>query len=142
MATEPATHLTDPYMGTMIVPNAAPTGLVGMIHAPIVTMIVMSHDIGCGNREIGQVPTPLPFQDHQGVRIPGLLQQFSQTIERVDPDPISLGGEMLLTPFGDIIFHLMVGMKVLAVVNGHKGVKRQTMHGLGLTIDARLGFLG
>ena len=142
MATEPSAHLTDPYMGTMIVPNAAPTGLVGMIHAPIVTMIIVSHDIGCGNREIGQVPTPLPFQDHKGVRIPGLLQQLSQSIERVDPDPIPLGGEMLLTPLGDIVVELMVGMKLLAVMNGHKGVKRQTMHCLGLTIDTCPSFFG
>ena len=142
LATEPSTHLTDPHMGTMIVPDAAPAGLVGMIHAPIVTMIVVSHDIGRGNREIGQVPTPLPFQDHEGVRTPGLMEQPIQSVERVDPDPIPLGGEMLLTPFGDIVVELMVGMKVLAVVNWQKGVKRQTRHRLGLTIDARLGFLG
>ena len=129
-------------MGTMIVPNATPAFPMRMIHAPIVTMIVMSHDIGCGNREIGQVPTPLPFQDHEGVRTPGLMEQPIQSVERVDSDPIPLGGEMLLTPIGDIVVELMVGMKVLAVVNGQKGVKRQTMHCLGLTIDARLGFLG
>ena len=142
LATEPSTHLTDPHMGTMIVPDATPTGLVGMIHAPIVTMIVVSHDIGRGNREIGQVPTPLPFQDHEGVRTPGLMEQPIQSIERVDPDPIPLGGEMLLTPAGDIVMELMVGMKVLAVMNRQKGVKWQTMHRLGLTIDARLGLLG
>ena len=129
-------------MGAMIVPNAAPTSLVGMIHAPIVTLIVMSHNIGRGNREIGQVWAALPFQDHERVRKWGLLQQFSQSIKRVDPDPIPLGGEMLLTPMGNIVSHLMVGMKVLAVVNRQKGVKGQTMHSLGLTIDARLGFLG
>ena len=137
LATEPSTHLTDPHMSTMIVPNTAPTFPMRMIHAPIVTLIVMSHDIGGGNGEIGQVPTPLPFQDHEGVRKRGLLQQFSQTIERVDPDPIPLGGEMLLTPIGDIVMELMVGMKVLAIMNWHKGVKGQTMHCLGLTIDAR-----
>ena len=142
LATEPSTHLTDPHMGTMIVPDATPTGLVGMIHAPIVTMIVVSHDIGRGNREIGQIPTPLPFQDHERVRIPGLLEQPIQAIERVDPDPIPLGGEMLLTPIGDIVVELMVGMKVLAVMNRQKGVKGQTMHCLGLTIDTRLGLLG
>ena len=142
LATEPSTHLTDPYMGTMIVPNAAPTGLVGMIHAPIVTMIVVSHDIGRGNREIGQVPTPLPFQDHEGVRTPGLMEQPIQSVERVDPDPIPLGGEMLLTPTGDIVSHLFVGMKVWTIVIRQKGFKRQAMHGPGLTIDARLGLLG
>ena len=141
MATEPSTHLTDPYMGTMIVPNAAPTGLVGMIHAQIVTMIVVSHDIGRGNREIGQVPTPLPFQDHERVGKRGLLQHFSQAVERVNPDPIPLGGEMLLTPTGDIVSHLIVGMKVLAIVRCVR-FEGQAMHGLGLTIDARLGLLG
>ena len=125
----------------MMVPHAAPTGLVGMIHAPIVTMIVVSHDIGRGNREIGQVPTPLPFQDHERVSKRGLLQHFSQTVERVNPDPIPLGGEMLLTPTGDIVSHLIVGMKVLAVVRGVR-FEGQAMHGLGLTIDARLGLLG
>ena len=129
-------------MGAMIMPNPTPTGLMGMILTPIATMIVVSHDIGGGNREIGQVPTPLPFQDHEGVGQRGLLEQSVQSIERVDPDPFPLGGEMLLTPTGDIVSHLFVGMKVLAVMNGHKRVKRQTMHGLGLTIDARLGLLG
>ena len=142
LATEPSTHLTDPHMRTMIVPNAAPTGLVGMIHAPIVTMIVVSHDIGRGNREIGQVWAALPFQDHEGVRTPGLMEQPIQSIERVDPDPIPLGGEMLLTPTGDIVVELMVGMKVLAIMNWQKGVKGQAMHGLGWTIDARFSFLG
>ena len=113
-----------------------------MIHTPIVTLIVMSHDIDRGNREIGQVPTPLPFQDHEGVRIPGFMEQPIQSVERVDPDPIPLGGEMLLTPIDDIVVELMVGMKVLAVVNRQKGVKGQTMHRLGLTIDTRSGFLG
>ena len=113
-----------------------------MIHAPIATMIVVSHDIGGGNREIGQVPTPLPFQDHEGVRTPGLMEQPIQSVERVDPDPIPLGGEMLLTPIGNIVVELMVGMKVLAVVNRQKGVKGQTMHRLGLTIDTCSGFLG
>ena len=125
----------------MIVPDAAPTGLVGMIHAPIVTMIVVSHDIGRGNREIGQVPTPLPFQDYEGARTPGLLEQPIQSVERVDPDSIPLGSEMLLTPIGDIVVELMVGMKVLAVMNRQKGVKRQSMHRLGLTIDTRSGLI-
>ena len=126
----------------MIVPDATPTGLVGMIHAPIVTMIVVSHDISGGNREISQVPTPLPFQDHEGVGQSGLMEQSVQSIERVDPDPISLGGEILLTPIGDIVLKLMVRMKVLAVMNWQKGVKRQAVHGLGLTIHARFGLLG
>ena len=142
LATEPSTHLTGSYVGATIVPDAAPTCLVEMIHAPIVTMIVMSHDIGRGNREIGQVPTPLPFQDHEGVRTPGFMEQPIQSVERVDPDPIPLGGEMLLTPIGDIVVELMIGMKVLAVMNRQKGVKRQTMHRLGLTIDASLDLLG
>ena len=55
-------------------------------------MIVVSHDIGGGNREIGQVPTSLPFQDHEGVGKLGLMEQSIQSIERVDPDPIPLGG--------------------------------------------------
>ena len=114
---------------------------MGMIHAPIATMIVVSHDIGGGNREIGQVPTPLPFQDHEGVSQRGLMEQSIQSIERVDPDPISLGGEMLLTPIGDIVSHLFVGMKVLAIVRC-VGFEGQAMHGLGLTINARLSFLG
>ena len=125
----------------MMVPDATPTGLVTMIHAPIVSMIVVSHDIGGGNREIGQVPTPLPFQDHEGVSKRGLLQHFSQAVERVNPDSISLGGEMLLTPTGDIVSRLIVGMKVLAIVRGVR-FEGQAMHGLGLTIDARSGFLG
>ena len=126
----------------MIVPDPTPSCPVGMIHAPIASMIVVSHDIGGGNREIGQVPTPLPFQDHEGVGQRGLMEQSIQSIERVDPDPIPLGGEMLLTPTGDIVSHLFVRMKILAVMNRHKRVKRQAMHGLGLTIDARFGLLG
>ena len=124
-----------------MVPDATPTGSMRMIHAPIATMIVMGHDIGGGNREIGQVPTPLPFQDHERVGQRGLLQHFSQTIARVNPDPIPLGGEMLLTPVGDIVSHLFVGMKVLAIV-GRIRFEGQAMYGLGLTINARLSLLG
>ena len=126
----------------MIVPDSTPTFLVGMIHAPIATMIVVSHDIGGGNGEIGQVATPLPFQDHEGVGKPGLMEQSVQSIEREHTQSSPPGGEMLLTPTGDIVLHLMIGMKVLAVVIRQRGVKRQSMHRLGLTIDARLGLLG
>ena len=125
----------------MIVPDATPSCPVGMIHAPIATMIVMGHDIGGGNREIGQVPTPLPFQDHEGVGKRGFMEQSVQPIEREHPQSSPLGGEMLLTPTGDIVSHLIVGMKVLAVVRGVR-FEGQAMHGLGLTIDARLGLLG
>ena len=125
----------------MIVPDPTLSCPVGMIHAPIASMIVMGHDIGRGNREIGQVWATLPFQDHEGVGERGLLEQFSQSIEREHPQPFPLGGEMLLTPTGDIVSHLIVRMKVLAVVRRVR-FKRQAMHGLGLTIDARLGFLG
>ena len=125
----------------MIVPDATPTFLVGMIHAPIATMIVVSHDIDGGNGEISQVRAALPFQDHEGVRKPGLLEQSIQTIEREDPEPPPMGGEILLTPTGDIVFDLMVGMKFVAVVSRVR-FKWQTMHRLGLTIDARLGLLG
>ena len=112
----------------MIVPDPTPSCLVGMILAPIATMIVVSHDIGGGNGEIGQVPTPLPFQDHEGVSKLGLMEQSIQSIERVNPDPIPLGGEMLLTPTGEIVSHLFVGMKVLAIVRC-VGFEGQAMHG-------------
>ena len=125
----------------MIVPDAIPTFLMGMIHAPITSMIVVSHDIGGGNGEIGQVPTPLPFQDHEGVGKPGLMEQSVQSIEREHTQSSLLGGEMLLTPTGDIVLDLMVGMKVLAVVSRVR-FEWQSMHCLGLTIDARLGLLG
>ena len=69
------------------------------------------------------------------------MEQSIQSIERVDPDPIPLGGEMLLTPAGDIVSHLMVGMKVLAIVRCVR-FEGQAMHRLGLTIDARSGLLG
>ena len=95
-----------------------------------------------GNGEIGQVRATLPFQDHEGVEKAGLMEQSIQTIEREHPQPSPLGGEMLLTPTGDIVSHLIVGMKVLTIVIRQKGFKRQSMHCLGLTIDARLGLLG
>lgn len=128
-------------MRAMIMPDATPTGSMRMILTPIATMIVVSHDIGGGNREIGQVPTPLPFQDHERVSKRGLLQHFSQAVERVNPDPIPLGGEMLLTPTGDIVLDLMVGMKFMAVVSRVR-FEWQSMHRPRLTIDARFGFLG
>ena len=112
-----------------------------MIHAPIASMIVMSHDIGGGNGEISQVWAPLPFQDHEGVGKRGLLEHFSQSIERVNPDSIPLGGEMLLTPTGDVVSHLIVGMKVLAIVRCVR-FEGQAMHGLGLTIHSGSGLLG
>ena len=125
----------------MIVPDSTPSFLVGMIHAPIATMIVVSHDIDGGNGEIGQVRATLPFQDHEGVGKPGLLEQSIQTIEREHTQPSPLGGEMLFTPSRDIVSHLIVGMKVLAVVSRVR-FEWQSMHRPGLTIDARLGLLG
>ena len=80
-----------------------------------------------GNGEIGQVRATLPFQDHEGVGKPGLMEQSIQTIEREHPQPSPLGGEMLLTPTGDIVSHLIVGMKVLTIVIRQKGFKRQSM---------------
>ena len=66
----------------------------------------------------------MPFQDHDRVRNPGLLEQPIQAIEREDTQPPSFGGETLLTPAGDIVPHLMVGMKFMAVVSGVR-FKRQ-----------------
>ena len=100
----------------MIVPDPTFTGSVGMIHAPITPLIVGGQDIDGGNGKIGQVPTPLPFQDHEGVRKFGFVQQSIQTIECQHPESIPLGGKVLLTPTGEIVLDLMVGMKVLAVV--------------------------
>ena len=70
------------------------------------------------------------------------MEQSVQSIEREHTQSSPLGGEMLLTPTGDIVLHLIVGMKVLVVVIRQKGIKRQSMHGLGLTIDAPLSLLG
>ena len=128
-------------MSAMIVPDSTPTFPVGMIHAPITALIIRGQDIDRSGGKRGQVPAALPFQDHEGVRKRGLLEQSIQTIEREHTQPPPLGGEILLTPTGDIVSHLMVGMKWVAVVRC-VGFKRQTMHGLGLTVDACLGFLG
>ena len=103
--------------------------------------IVGGHDIDGGNGQISQVRTPLPFQDHEGVRKPRVVEQSIQAIHGENTHPPPFGGEILLTPAGDIVSHLMVGMKWVAVVRC-VGFKRQTMHGLGLTVDACLGFLG
>ena len=123
----------------MIVPDPTLTGSVGMIHAPITPLIVRGHHIGGGNGKIGQVPTPLPFQDHEGGR--PLLEQSIQTIEGEHPDSIPLGGKVPLTPTGEIVLDLSIGMKLLAVIR-RGWFKRQSMHGLGLTIDTPLGLLG
>ena len=126
-------------MRATIVPDPTPTRPVGMIHAPIATMIMGGHDIGRSDGKRGQVPTPLPFQDHQGVRT--LLAQAIQTIQGEYSNPTPLGGEVLLTPTGEIVLDLRVGMKCLAVVHCGR-FKRQPMHRPGLTIDTRLGLLG
>ena len=125
----------------MIVPDPTPTFPIGMIHAPIAALIMGGHDIDGGNGKMGQVPTTLPFQDHEGIRKSGFVQQSIQSIHREYPEPTTLGGEILLTPTGDIVFDLMVGMKFVAVVSRVR-FKGQTMHCPGLTIDARLGLLG
>ena len=125
----------------MIVPDSTPTSPISMIHAPITALIMGGHDIDRGDGKRGQVPAALPFQDHEGVRKPGLLEQSIQTIEREHTQPTPLGGEILLTPTGDIVLDLMVGMKFVAVVSRLR-FKWQAMHRLGLTIDARLGLLG
>ena len=125
----------------MIVPDPATAFSVGMIHAPITAMIVGGHDIDGGYGKTGQVSAALPFQDHDRVRKPGLLEHSIQTIEREDTQPLPFGGEILLTPAGDIIPHLMVGMKFMAVVSGVR-FKRQTMYCLGLTIHAGSGLFG
>ena len=128
-------------MRAMIVPDATPTFPVGVIHAPIAALIIGGQDIDRGDGKRGQVPAALPFQDHEGVRKRGLLKQSIQTIEREHTQPSPLGGEILLTPTGDIVLDFMVGMKVLAVVNRVR-FEWQTMHRPGLTIDMRFGLLG
>ena len=125
----------------MIVPDPTSTFPVGMIHAPITALIVGGHDIDGGDGKMGQVPAALPFQDHDGVRKPGLLEQSIQTIEREHTQPTPLGGKILLTPTADIVLDLMVGMKFVAVVSRVR-FKQQAMHRLGLTIDASLDLLG
>ena len=79
----------------MIVPDSTPTFPISMIHAPITALIMGGDDIDRGDGKRGQVPAALPFQDHEGVRKPGLLEQSIQTIEREDPEPSPLGGEIL-----------------------------------------------
>ena len=113
-----------------------------MIQAPIATLIIGGQDIDGGGGKRSQVPATLPFQDHEGVGKRGLLEQSIQPIEREHPHSFPLGGEMLLTPAGDMVSHLIVGMKVLTIVIRQKRFKGQAMHRLGLTIDARLGLLG
>ena len=117
----------------MIVPDPTPAFPVGMIHAPI-TALIMG-----GNGKRGQVPAALPFEDHEGIR--QFVQPSRQSIEREHPEPTPLGGEILLTPAGDIVLDLMVGMECMAVVSRVR-FRRQAMHRLGLTIDASLGLLG
>ena len=58
-------------MRVMIVPD--PAFSVGMVHAPIATLIVVGHDIDGGDEKISQVRSPPPFQDHEGKRKRGLL---------------------------------------------------------------------
>ena len=76
----------------MIVPDPTLTGSVGMIHAPITPLIVRGHHIDGGNGKIGQVRAALPFQDHEGVRKSGFVQQSIQTIECELPKSIPFGG--------------------------------------------------
>ena len=128
-------------MRAMIVPDATPTCPIRMIQAPIATLIIGGQDIDRGGGKRGQVRATLPFKDHEGVQKLGLLEKSIQTIEREHTQSSPLGGEMLLTPTRDIVSHLIVGMKVLAVV-GRVRFKRQSMHRPGLTIDARFGLLG
>ena len=128
-------------MRAMIVPDATPTCPIRMFQAPIAALIIGGQDIDRGGGKRGQVPATLPFQDHEGVRKRGLFEQSIQSIEREHPQSSPLGGEMLLTPTGDIVSHLIVGMKVLAIVSC-VWFEGQSMHCLGLTIDARLGLLG
>ena len=123
----------------MIVPDPATAFPVAMIRAPITAMIVGGHDIDGGYGKTGQVPAALTFQDHNRIRKPGLLEHSIQAIEGEDTQPPPFGGEILLTPGGDIVPHLMVGMKFRAVVLCHIRFKRQAMHCLGLTIQSGLG---
>ena len=125
----------------MIVPDPTTAFPVGMIHAPITALIIGGHDIDRGDGKMEQVPAALPFQDHDGVRKSGFVQPSIQSIEREHPEPTLLGGEILLTPAGDIVLDLMVGMECMAVVSRVR-FKRQAMHRPGLTIDASLGLLG
>ena len=126
----------------MIVPDPATAFPVAIIRAPIAAMFVGGHDIDGGYGKTGQVPTALAFQDDDRVRKPWLLEQPIQAIEGEDIQPPSFGGEIVLTPAGDIVPHLMVGMKFMAVVLCHIRFKKQAMHGLGLTIHPGLGVFG
>ena len=139
LSAQTAIHLTGPYARTMIVPDPATAFPVAMIRAPITARIVGGHDIDGGCGKTGQVPAVLPFQDDDRVRKPRLLEQPIQTIEGEDAQPPPFGGEILLTSAGDIVPHLMVGMKFRAVVLCHIRFKRQAMHCLGLTIHSGLG---
>ena len=94
---------------------------------PITALIIGGQDIDRGDGKRGQVLATLPFQDHEGVR--QFVQPSRQSIHREDPEPSPLGGEILLTPTGDIVLDLMVGMKFVAVVSRVR-FKRQTMHRL------------
>ena len=123
----------------MIVPDPATAFPVAMMRAPITAMIVGGHDIDGGCGKTGQVPAALTFQDDDLVRKPWLLEQSIQTIEREDTQPPPFGGEILLTPAGDIVPHLIVGMEFMAVVLCHIRFKRQTMHRPGLTIHSGSG---
>ena len=125
----------------MIVPDPTPTFPVGMIHAPITALIMGGHDIDRSDGKMGQVLATLPFQDHDGIRKSGFVQQSIQSIHREYPEPTPLGGEILLTPTGDIVLDLMVGMKFVAIVSRVR-FKWQTMHCPGLTIHAGSGLLG
>ena len=126
LSTQPATHLTGPCARTMIVPDPTTAFSVAMICAPITAMIVGGHDIDGDYGKTGQVPAALAFQDDDRVRKPWLLEQPIQAIEGEDTQPPSFGSEIVLTPAGDIVPHLMVGMKFMAVVLCHKRFKRQT----------------
>ena len=123
----------------MIVVDPTPTFPVGMIHAPIAALIIGGQDIDRGDGKRGQVLATLPFLDHEGIR--QFVQPSRQSIHREDPEPSPLGSEILLTPTGDIVLDLMVGMKFVAIVSRVR-FKWQTMHRPGLTIDASLGLLG
>ena len=119
LSTQPTTHLTGLYLSAMIVPDPTTAFSISMIHAPIAAMIVGGHDIDAGYEKTGQVPAALVFQDDDRVRKPWLLEQPVQAIEGEDTQPPSFGGEIVLTPAGDIVPHLMVGMKFMAVVLRH-----------------------
>ena len=90
---------------------------------------------------MGQGPAALPFEDHDGVRKSGFVQQSIQSIKREHPSLPRWGGEILLTPAGDIVLDLMVGMECIAVVSRVR-FKWQAMHCPGLTIHGGSGLLG